>query len=71
MPEYEVLVPIAGHAVVRVEAENERAAIDAAMNKELKTDDIECWELYEHICQGRVCYVEENDARILETYDDG
>ena len=66
MPEYEVLVPIAGYALVTVEAEDEKAAIDAAMQKELTIDDIETWEAYEYICEGNVCLVDENSAYVVE-----
>jgi len=70
MPEYEVLVPIAGYTVVRVKAEDEKAAIDAAMNTSISIDDIEQWDTYKLICDGNFFWAEENRARILGTCEE-
>lgn len=52
---YNVTLPIAGHAIVLVEAENEEAAIDEAINT-VTIDDIASWEALEQFHQGNVCY---------------
>ena len=52
---FAVTLPIAGHAYVMVEAENEEAALEAAFN-EVTIDNIETWEAVERFNQGNVCY---------------
>lgn len=52
---YSVLVPIAGHAHVTVEADDEESAIDLAM-QEVTTDHLEDWEALRRFNQGNVCY---------------
>ena len=65
MKEYCVSVPIAGYAVIVVEAEDEDGAIEKALS-ECKLSDIESWEALEHICQGNCFYGPMNDLEIEE-----
>jgi hypothetical protein len=52
-----VQVPIAGHAILEVEAESAESAIEAALNSnDLTHDKIETWEALERFNQGNVCY---------------
>lgn len=52
---YTVTIPIAGHAVVEVEADSKQEAIEAAIEN-VTIDDIEDWEAIEQFHQGNVCY---------------
>lgn len=57
MPQYSVLIPIAGHIEVLVKAENEDAAIEAAFESDdLKIDNLFQWEAVQAFTQGNVCY---------------
>lgn len=57
MKTYTVTLPIAGHAVVEVEAENEEAAIDAALNSDkLTINAIETWDALKRFHEGNICY---------------
>lgn len=53
--EYQVTIPIAGHAFITVEAESEEEAIDIAMG-EVTIDHVEEWIPVEQFTQGNVCY---------------
>lgn len=53
--EYEVTIPIAGHAFLTVVADSEEEAIEKAMG-EVTIDQIESWEPVEQFNQGNVCY---------------
>lgn len=55
MREYEITVPIAGHAIVTVLAENEQEARDAAFDQ-ITNDSIESWEPLEAFNTGNVCH---------------
>jgi len=55
MKQWEVKVPIAGHAIVLVEAEDEESAIDKAIEA-VTLDDIETWEAVAQFNQGNICY---------------
>lgn len=55
MPEFNVLVPFAGHIAVTVEAESEDEAIIAAMDA-ATLDNVESWEVLERFNRGNVCY---------------
>ena len=55
MKNYTVTLPIAGHAVVEVEAASEEDAISQAFHTVQRTD-IEEWEALEHFNQGNVCF---------------
>ncbi len=57
MKVWNVTVPIAGHAVVQVEATTEAEAIEAALqSEELNIKAIENWEPLEKFNEGNVCY---------------
>jgi hypothetical protein len=55
MAEYNVTIPIAGHAFKTVEADSQEEAIEKAM-EELTVDDIGEWEPLMRFNQGNVCY---------------
>lgn len=57
MKTYNVTIPIAGHAVVQVEANSEEEAIQLAMESDqLALKSIEYWEPLERFNEGNVCY---------------
>jgi hypothetical protein len=58
MKTYLVTIPIGGHVTVEVEAEDEKQAVEAALVKNLSTEDIDSatWETFERINSGNVCY---------------
>ena len=57
MKTYTVMVPMAGHLVIEVEAENEEAAIDIALESDALTlDKIETWEAVRQFNTGNICY---------------
>jgi hypothetical protein len=53
--EYQLTIPIAGHAYVTVEAENEEQALELAMDQ-ITIDNIDTWEPIEKFIGGNVCY---------------
>jgi hypothetical protein len=55
MKEWEVKIPIAGHAIVLVEAENKEEAISKATS-EVELKDIEYWEALKQFNTGNVCH---------------
>ena len=70
MKTWNVAVPITGIAYVDVQADDEEAAIEAALNSNsLTIDAIETWEAHEHVTQGNFCYAMLNDAE-AELIDD-
>ena len=56
MKTYGVKIPIACHAYVEVEAENEEEAVTKAMQSDFGLNDVEEWEALERFNQGNVCY---------------
>lgn len=54
MKDFEVIIPIAGHACIQVKAENEEEAEKIALNK-VTLDDIEDWEALRSFNNGNVC----------------
>ena len=69
MPEYLVIIPIAGTVSKYVEAASEKEAIKKAMDCDfpLKIESEDGWELdeidmYEHIFQGNISYIETSEA---------
>lgn len=52
---WSVTLPIAGHAVVTVEAGDEETAIAEAFNI-VTLADVEVWEALEQFNQGNICY---------------
>jgi hypothetical protein len=70
MKEYSVKLPVAGYAVVMVEADNEKEALEKALESEVKLDDIEEWDVHEHIIEGNIFYGNCNDPEIDLEYDD-
>ena len=55
MKTYEVTIPIAGHAFMRVEASSEKEAHEKAL-LELRRDDIEEWDALDTFMTGNVCH---------------
>lgn len=55
MKTYSVQIPIGGHAIVTVDAEDEDSAIELAMEN-LSIENIENWEPLHKVNQGNVCY---------------
>lgn len=53
--EYQVTIPIAGHAYVTVEAESEEQAKEMAFDA-VDKNHIEEWEALDAFNQGNVCY---------------
>lgn len=57
MATYSVTLPVTGYIVIDVEADDEKSAIDAALNsKNLKTDMIEEWEVHRYTNRGNIAY---------------
>ena len=57
MKRYDVTIPIAGHAIITVEAASEEDAIQKALESEdLTIKSIESWEALERFHQGNICY---------------
>lgn len=52
---YSVTVPIAGHAIVEVEADSEEEAIEKAIG-EVTREHLEGWEPLQQFNRGNVCY---------------
>lgn len=69
MATYSVTLPIAGYAIVDVEADSEEAAIDAALGSELTLKDIEVWEALRAIVTGNILHTSPNNAS-AELLDD-
>jgi hypothetical protein len=55
MPTYSCVIPIAGHAIVEVEAASEEEAISKAF-EEVTMDHIEEWEALKQFNSGNVCH---------------
>lgn len=65
MPKFNVTIPIAGHAVVEVEADTKSEAISEAM--ELVDDQhISDWEPLEKFTSGSICYCPTPHQPIVE-----
>ena len=65
MKEYCVQVPICGYAVVMIEAENEKEAIEKAIEN-VELSDIESWEALPHVVEGNCFYGPLNDIEVEE-----
>lgn len=66
MRTFSVQIPIAGYVYTEVEAEDEEAAIDAALYQSYTHDDIEEWETYRVLCEGNVLYADVNHVSAEE-----
>lgn len=55
MATYEVMLPVAGHAVVTVEADDGESAVQAALDK-VQLKDLQEWEALEQFNMGNVCF---------------
>jgi hypothetical protein len=55
MKTFTVTIPLAGHAVIEIEAENEEEAIEKAFESDIQPDQVS-WELLNKFGQGNVCY---------------
>lgn len=56
MAKYEVTLPISGYVVVEVEAADEQAAIETALDGVSDKDQIEEWSAHEYVLRGNVWY---------------
>lgn len=57
MATYSVLIPMAGHICVEVEADSEEAAIEAAFESDdLTLKNVTEWEVLKQFNRGNVCY---------------
>lgn len=65
MTEYCVSVPICGYAVVMIEAENEKEAIEKAIEN-VDLSDMESWEALEHVVEGNCFNGPLNDIEVEE-----
>lgn len=54
MPKFGVTLPITGQIYLEVEAENDKAAIDAALSQGGTFDDVLEWETLRVVCEGNV-----------------
>lgn len=74
MRRYSVALPIAGHIFVEVEADDAKAAVEAALELQFDTKDIEEWQVMERgYTRGNVCYCPtpwEPEAELLDDDDD-
>ena len=68
MKRYSVKVPIAGYAIVEVDADDEESAIEKAVDN-VTVDDLESWAALRIICEGNVMYADCNEAE-AELIDD-
>jgi hypothetical protein len=57
MRKFSVVIPIAGQIYAEVEAENEKEAINKALDGDYKTEDIEEWQTYRKLHSGNVCHI--------------
>lgn len=55
MAVYEVTIPIAGHAVLTVEASSEKEAIAKGMQK-AERENIEEWQCLDQFNMGNICF---------------
>lgn len=55
MPTYTVIIPMAGHLIVEVEAKDEAEAKEKALD-EASIEHLEGWEALEQFTEGNVCY---------------
>lgn len=62
MPRYSVQLPITGYIIKEVEAADEKAAIQAALELPASNEDLEEWETHEYVTKGNVCYASCNEA---------
>ncbi|WP_024516793.1 hypothetical protein [Bradyrhizobium sp. Tv2a-2] len=69
MTRYSVTVPIAGYAIVEVEAADENDAIDEALGA-IDFNDIQEWEAYRHLVRGHVCSAPYHKAVVEEIEGD-
>jgi hypothetical protein len=69
MTKYSVQLPVTGYIIKEVEAANEAAAIEAALELPATADEIEEWQTHKQVTQGNVCYAVLNDANAEEIGD--
>ena len=70
MATWTVQLPITGCAIVEVEADDEAAAIEAALDA-VTIDDLESWEAVEKIIEGNVLYAQHPWEAEAERHDEG
>lgn len=70
MAKFLVTMPITGYVCIEVEAEDEKDAIERAYDSEVNFNNIEEWDVHEHICEGNVFHGLMNDAEVQLIEDD-
>ena len=64
---WSVSVPFTGYVVVEVEADDEKSAIEAALESDkLDINDCEECEFHDYVARGNVFYGVQNEAEALE-----
>ena len=66
---WSVTLPITGYVIAEVEADNEKQAIEEALNADIYSDNIEEWGVREKIIEGNVFHGIQNEAE-AELIDD-
>jgi hypothetical protein len=71
---YAVLIPLAGHILIRVEAEGEEeakaAAWDELQDGAAHKPDAEIeWEFFEHLVEGNTCHANVTEVEVEEERD--
>lgn len=56
LKQWDVLLPMAGHVLVTVEAESKDAAIVAAFDADISLKNIEDFEVLKQFTKGNICY---------------
>jgi len=69
MSRYGVTIPISGHVYIEVSAENEKAAIDNAMEL-VGNEDVEEWSAHRKLVDGNVIYADAPWEASAENLDD-
>lgn len=64
-----VVVPIAGHAYIEVDADTEEEALEKAIDG-VTSDHFESWEALEQFNQGNVCYCPRPWQAEVNAFDD-
>lgn len=66
-----VVLPFTGTIYVEVEADDAESAIDAALSSEdLTLENADSWSCHKKIVMGNVFYGEQNEAEVVEEFDE-
>lgn len=70
---YEVSLPIIGYVIVSVESDtplSEPEAIDAALNTDISTANIEEWDVHTKVVSGNIFHGVQNCAEVLGSWEE-